>query len=67
MQEPINWQKSSFCGGGDGAECIEVARVVESIQLRESDNPEAVITTAPTRLKAFIIGIKSGEFDRLVH
>ena len=59
----MHWQKSSFSGGGDGADCMEVATDDGTIYLRESDNPEAVITTSPKKLKAFILGVKAGEFD----
>ena len=63
MPGPINWQKSSFSGGGDGTECIEVATDAEVIHLRESDTPEAMITTSPAKFRAFILGVKAGEFD----
>ncbi len=63
MSEPVTWQKSSFSGGGDGAECIEVAAAEGAIILRESDNPDNVISTSPEKLRAFILGVKAGEFD----
>jgi hypothetical protein len=63
MPGSISWQKSSFSGGGDGTECIEIAAVTGAIQLREGDDPDRAITTSPEKLRAFILGVKAGEFD----
>ncbi|MFF2950369.1 DUF397 domain-containing protein [Kitasatospora sp. NPDC057965] len=58
------WQKSSF--SGDAANCIYLAGTPEGVvKIRESDDPDVVITTTPDRLRAFIGGIKAGEFDHL--
>ncbi|MCP9945041.1 DUF397 domain-containing protein [Streptomyces somaliensis] len=62
---PINWQKSSFSGGG-GEDCVEVAQHDGDIMMRESDDPGTVITTSREKLRAFILGVKAGEFDHLV-
>jgi hypothetical protein len=59
----ISWQKSSYSGQGDGAECIELAALPGTIHLRESDDPGVVVTTAPAPLKALLLGIKATEFD----
>ncbi|MFE3650948.1 DUF397 domain-containing protein [Streptomyces sp. NPDC059152] len=58
----IIWQKSSFSGGG-GEQCIETAVVDGEILMRESDDPDVVVRTTPAKLKAFIAGVKAGEFD----
>ncbi|MEW2550075.1 DUF397 domain-containing protein [Streptomyces sp. NPDC047002] len=60
------WQKSSF--SGTGANCLNVARDVGdgTIKLRESDDPDVVVTTSPEKLRAFILGVKAGEFDHFV-
>jgi hypothetical protein len=58
----INWQKSSYSGQGDGAECIELA-AGGTIRLRESDDPGVIVTTTPAPLKALLLGIKASEFD----
>ncbi|CAM5442350.1 MULTISPECIES: DUF397 domain-containing protein [Streptomyces] len=63
---PINWQKSSFSGGG-GENCIEVATHEGSIVMRESDDPSSTITTSRAKMAAFIAGMKNGEFDHLVN
>ncbi|MFJ6719658.1 DUF397 domain-containing protein [Streptomyces sp. NPDC091259] len=65
MSTSINWQKSSFSGGG-GENCIEVGRQADGIVMRESDDPQAIITTSPAKLAAFIKGVKAGEFDHFV-
>ncbi|WP_438485703.1 DUF397 domain-containing protein [Streptomyces sp. S186] len=62
---PHEWQKSSY--SGEGANCIYVAAPdKDTIKLRESDDPDVVVTTTPANLKAFILGIKAGEFDHLI-
>ncbi|MGA4841271.1 DUF397 domain-containing protein [Streptomyces sp. G45] len=59
------WQKSSFCGGG-GNNCVEVRPQAGLIQLRESEDPDTVITTTRERLADFIAGVKAGEYDHLI-
>lgn len=60
-----DWQKSSY--SGDAANCIFVAVGDDGgIKIRESDDPAIVLTTTPDNLRAFIKGIKAGEFDHFV-
>lgn len=59
----IAWQKSSFSGNGPGNDCIEVAVADETIYLRESDDPDTVISTHPARLQQLIRRLKAGDFD----
>lgn len=61
MTAPLIWQKSSF--SHEEGECVELATVDGAIQLRESDDPDVVVTTAPHPLRTLIRGIKAGEFD----
>jgi hypothetical protein len=65
MSEQINWQKSSFSGGG-GEDCVEIAHHAHSIIIRESDDPGLILTTTPEKFHAFILGVKAGEFDHFV-
>ncbi|WP_030058494.1 MULTISPECIES: DUF397 domain-containing protein [Streptomyces] len=59
-----NWQKSSF--SGDAANCVYVSATADgSIKIRESDDPDTVITTTRDELHAFICGVRAGEFDHL--
>ncbi|WP_380282069.1 DUF397 domain-containing protein [Kitasatospora purpeofusca] len=58
------WQKSSF--SGDAANCIYLAAAPDgAIKIRESDEPDVVVTTTPDSLRAFIGGVKAGDFDHL--
>ncbi|MEU0811079.1 DUF397 domain-containing protein [Streptomyces sp. NPDC005970] len=62
----LMWRKSSFSSGLGSSDCVEAAALPgDLILLRESDDPTAVITTAPTRWATFIRGVKRGDFDRL--
>lgn len=61
----LQWQKSSFSGEANG--CVYLATADDGmIKLRESDDPGTVVTTSPERLRAFILGVKAGEFDHFV-
>ncbi|MFG2343764.1 DUF397 domain-containing protein [Streptomyces phaeochromogenes] len=48
------WQKSSFSGGGDHDDCVELADRQGLVLLRESDEPDAVITATGAGLAALI-------------
>jgi hypothetical protein len=37
------WQKSSFSGGADGNECVELAHGDGTLLLRESDDPARIL------------------------
>ncbi|MGY1455225.1 DUF397 domain-containing protein [Streptomyces sp. SS8] len=59
----LAWQKSTY--SGEAANCVYVAASDDgTIKLRESDGPDAVLTTTPERLAAFIRSAKAGELDR---
>ncbi|WP_217196012.1 DUF397 domain-containing protein [Streptomyces buecherae] len=60
----INWQKSSFSGDRD--DCVELGQQGEKIVMRESDEPNVVVTTTRAKLAAFIVGVKNGDFDHLL-
>ncbi|MFI5885103.1 DUF397 domain-containing protein [Streptomyces sp. NPDC051554] len=59
MTPPANWQKSSFSGGGDGNNCIELATTPTTLHLRESETPTTHLTPTPTALAALLHGIRS--------
>ncbi|MFG2370132.1 DUF397 domain-containing protein [Streptomyces sp. NPDC048504] len=44
----IQWQKSSFSGGGDGNECVELAQNHGALLLRESDDPSRILPVTCT-------------------
>lgn len=58
----IQWQKSSFSGGGDGNECVELAAHDGTLLLRESDDPSQMLCPAAGGLAALIRGVKSGAY-----
>ncbi|MEU5000220.1 DUF397 domain-containing protein [Streptomyces sp. NPDC021622] len=44
MATVICWQKSSYSGGAEGNECLELASVDATLLLRESDDPTRILT-----------------------
>lgn len=64
MSEEVVWQKSSFSSGNTN--CVEIAASGDVIMLRESDTPHEIVITSPAKLRAFLAGVKAGEFDHLV-
>ncbi|MFI9581558.1 DUF397 domain-containing protein [Streptomyces sp. NPDC052236] len=59
MPAPLNWQKSSFSGGGEGNACLELTASAQGTHLRESDDPNVVLTTTPDGLQALIHSVKA--------
>ncbi len=67
------WIKSSFSGGNDGGNCVEVTMmpaqeiktlgvtVPERIRLRDTDG--SLVEYNQKEWEAFIKGVKAGEFD----
>ncbi|MEE1937985.1 DUF397 domain-containing protein [Streptomyces sp. TRM 70361] len=65
MDAPIQWQKSSF-SGAEGPNCVELARHGDALLIRESDEPELIVSVGRAGLAAFLAGVKAGEFDHFV-
>ncbi|MFD8967560.1 DUF397 domain-containing protein [Streptomyces sp. NPDC059568] len=61
----VQWRRSSKSSNADGNNCLELAEYDGEILMRESDNPDVVIRTTRTKLRAFLGGAKEGEFDDL--
>jgi hypothetical protein len=59
MTTPENWQKSSYSGGGDGNDCLELAATPTTLHLRESDTPTTVLTTTPAAVAHLLAGIRA--------
>ncbi|WNE97373.1 DUF397 domain-containing protein [Streptomyces luomodiensis] len=57
------WRKSSY--SGDASNCVNVGVAGNGIVLRESDDPDVVLSTTRAALRAFIRGAKAGDFDRI--
>ncbi|MFC9925313.1 DUF397 domain-containing protein [Streptomyces sp. NPDC127190] len=47
MTIPGNWRKSSYSGGGDGNNCVEIAPTPTHISIRDSKDPALGILTVP--------------------
>ncbi|MCX5235852.1 DUF397 domain-containing protein [Streptomyces prunicolor] len=50
----IQWQKSSFSNGNDGANCVEVAVPEGELLLRESDDPTRILPVTCTGLAGLL-------------
>ncbi|MFF2958359.1 DUF397 domain-containing protein [Streptomyces sp. NPDC057963] len=62
MTMRTHWQKSSFSGGGDGNDCVELAAHNSLIRLRESDDPGTELAVTPDQLGRLLGGVKGGRF-----
>jgi len=62
--DDLRWRKSSFSGNG-GASCVEVARHDGMILVRDTKNrgKGPVHRYTPAEWRAFIAGVRNGEFD----
>ncbi|CAM5674940.1 DUF397 domain-containing protein [Streptomyces aurantiogriseus] len=55
--QTLHWQKSSY--SGDSSNCLYVAATpTDTIHLRESDEPDVILTTTTPGLRALIRGLK---------
>ena len=54
MHPILQWQKSSFSGGGSGEDCLEIAAAPTTLHLRESDRPATILSPTPGALHALI-------------
>lgn len=57
------WRKSTY--SSNSSNCVNLAASDRAVLLRESDDPDVVLTTTPAALRAFIRGAKAGDFDRI--
>lgn len=64
MNTSYNWRKSSYSGGGDGNNCVEIAACPTRILVRDSKNPlTGTLTFTPDAFSPFIETVK-GERPR---
>ncbi|MFF1719072.1 DUF397 domain-containing protein [Streptomyces sviceus] len=55
-----NWRKSSYSGGGDGNECVEIATHPTHVSIRDSKTPTRATLTLPTpTFTTFINALKN--------
>ncbi|MFF4017431.1 DUF397 domain-containing protein [Streptomyces sp. NPDC001843] len=56
----IVWRKSSFSGGGEGNDCVEIADLDTHMAVRDSKAPAGATLTFPTdAFTPFIEGLKA--------
>ncbi|MFI6336032.1 DUF397 domain-containing protein [Streptomyces sp. NPDC050535] len=53
------WQKSSFSGGADGNECVELAAADGTLLLRESDDPGRILPVNRDSLIALLRQVRA--------
>ncbi|WP_349636867.1 DUF397 domain-containing protein [Streptomyces sp. 549] len=64
-----NWDALTWIRTSDdpAQECIEVAGGEGGlVHLRQTDNPEHVVTTTRAKWRAFVLGVRNNEFDHFV-
>lgn len=58
----VEWRRAGSCSAD--ADCVEVAHTGDSIQLRDSKDPDGpVLTFTADEWRAFTAGARAGEFD----
>ncbi|GAA4008164.1 DUF397 domain-containing protein [Streptomyces marokkonensis] len=63
MRRPVttlgNWRKSSYSGGGDGNNCVEMASRPAHVFIRDSKVPDGTVLTFPAgTFAAFLDALK---------
>jgi hypothetical protein len=60
MSNRDNWRKSSYSGGGDGNECVEIANSPTHVSIRDSKTPtRATLTLTTPTFTTFLKAIKT--------
>ncbi|MEU6995254.1 DUF397 domain-containing protein [Streptomyces sp. NPDC046465] len=59
MAQDTVWQKSSYSGGGDAPDYVELTATPGTIRLRESESHDTELSTSPAQLAAFIRSVKT--------
>ncbi|NEA52178.1 DUF397 domain-containing protein [Streptomyces sp. SID10815] len=64
MSTPDTWRKSSYSGGGDGNNCVEIATSTTHAAVRDSKTPARATLTFPApAFTAFLDGMKVGRLS----
>ncbi|WP_030021180.1 DUF397 domain-containing protein [Streptomyces monomycini] len=58
-----SWTKSSYSDAG-GNNCVEVRSTWPVLALREGNSPKQVMTLARSALRALLVDVKAGAFDK---
>ena len=58
------WRKSSYSGSNGGG-CVEIAQFPDTaVAVRDSKDPDGLrLVLAPGEWRAFVTGLKAGQFD----
>lgn len=60
MTTPTQWQKSSFSGGGEGNDCVEIENSPTHIAIRDSKTPaRATVTVSTGTFTTFVEALKT--------
>ena len=54
------WRRSRACAN---SECVEVAPLAGEVAVRGSRSPDTVLTFTQVEWRAFLRGVKAGDFD----
>ncbi|MCK8435163.1 DUF397 domain-containing protein [Streptomyces sp. D2-8] len=63
MTTPDTWRKSSYSGGGDGNNCMEISNSATHIAIRDSKAPARATVTVPTRAFAAFVDALKGDYS----
>ncbi|WP_031049634.1 DUF397 domain-containing protein [Streptomyces sp. NRRL F-5650] len=62
MSTPDTWRKSSYSGGGDGNNCVEIATSPTHVAVRDSKTPARATLTFPrAAFTRFLATVKETE------
>ncbi|MET7380227.1 DUF397 domain-containing protein [Streptomyces sp. NPDC005526] len=65
MNNPDRWRKSSYSGGGDGNNCVEIATSPARIAVRDSKAPARATLTFPAgAFSTFVEALKGHSGSR---
>ncbi|MFF8590638.1 DUF397 domain-containing protein [Streptomyces sp. NPDC015220] len=60
MTTPITWRKSSYSGGGEGNDCVEIADGPTCIAIRDSKTPARATLAFPAEaFTTFVDSLKA--------
>lgn len=64
--EKLDWIRAEVEDGSD-PHCFEVAAGEgDLIHIRQTDEPEKIVTTTQAKWHAFVLGVQNNEFDHFV-
>ncbi|NED33809.1 DUF397 domain-containing protein [Streptomyces sp. SID8499] len=65
MFTPTTWRKSSYSGGGEGNDCVEIADAPARIAVRDSKTPARATLTFPAPAFTDFVGALKDPQGRL--